>query len=65
MSKKLGTAAIAATLLGLATIAATSGQAQAEKRTFTVAAVEMKGGVTVDKEPFPDRCACRPVPATF
>src|SRR5436190_10159398 len=23
------------------------------KRTFTVAAVEMKGGVTVDKEPFP------------
>jgi len=53
MSKKIMTAAIAATLLGLATIAVTSGQAQAEKRTFTVAAVEMKGGVTVDKEPFP------------
>jgi hypothetical protein len=53
MSKKIMTAAIAATLLGLATIAVTSGPAQAEKRTFTVAAVEMKGGVTVDKEPFP------------
>jgi len=53
MSKKIMTAAIASTLLGLVTIAVTSGQAQAEKRTFTVAAVEMKGGVTVDKEPFP------------
>jgi hypothetical protein len=53
MSQKLMTAAVAAVLLGLATIALTSGQAQAEKRTFTVAAVEMKGGVTVDKEPFP------------
>ena len=53
MSKKLGKAAIAATLLGLTTIVATSGQVQAEKRTFTIAAVEMKGGVTVDKEPFP------------
>ena len=53
MSKKIMPAAIAGTLLGLVTIAVTSGQAQAEKRTFTVAAVEMKGGVTVDKEPFP------------
>ena len=53
MLKKLGKAAIAATLLGLTTIVATSGQVQAEKRTFTIAAVEMKGGVTVDKEPFP------------
>ena len=34
MSKKLGKAAIAATLLGLTTIVATSGQVQAEKRTF-------------------------------
>jgi uncharacterized low-complexity protein len=57
MSKKIMTAAIAATLLGLATIAVTSGPAQAEKRTFTVAAVEMKGGVTVDKAAVPDRCA--------
>ena len=53
MSKKIMTAAVAAILPSLATIALTSGQAQAEKRTFTVAAVEMKGGVTVDKEPFP------------
>jgi len=53
MSKKIMPAAIAGTLLGLVTIAVTSGQAQAEKRTFTVAAVEMKGDVTVDKEPFP------------
>jgi len=53
MSHKIMTATVAAALLGLATIALTSGQAQAEKRTFTVAAVEMKGGVTVDKEPFP------------
>ena len=43
MSKKIMTAAIAGTLLGLVTIAITSGHAQAEKRTFTVAAVEMKG----------------------
>ena len=43
MSKKIMPAAIAGTLLGLVTIAVTSGQAQAEKRTFTVAAVEMKG----------------------
>jgi hypothetical protein len=53
MSQKIMTATVASVLLGLATIALTSGQAQAEKRTFTVAAVEMKGGVTVDKEPFP------------
>jgi hypothetical protein len=53
MSQKIMTATVAAVLLGLAAIALTSGQAQAENRTFTVAAVEMKGGVTVDKEPFP------------
>ena len=56
MSTKM-TVAVAATLLGLATIAITSGQAQAEQRTFTVAAVEMKGGVAVDKEPFPTEAA--------
>jgi hypothetical protein len=53
MPKKIVTAAVAAILPGPAALALTSGQAQAEKRTFTVAAVEMKGGVTVDKEPFP------------
>lgn len=53
MSKQFMKAPIAAMLLGLTAIVATSGQAQAEKRTFTIAAVEMKGGVTVDKEQFP------------
>jgi heme/copper-type cytochrome/quinol oxidase subunit 2 len=50
MSKKI--IMMAAALLGFATIGATS-EAQAEKRTFTLAAVEMKGGATVDKESFP------------
>lgn len=36
-----------------------TGNALAEKRFFTVAAVEPKGGVTADKEPFPSE----PLPA--
>lgn len=30
-------------------------EAQAAKRSFTIAAVEPKGGATVDKEPFPEK----------
>ena len=44
---------VSATLLVLAAIAGTSGQALAEKRSFTIAAVEPKGGATTDKEQFP------------
>jgi len=53
MLKQLMNAPIGVVLLGLMATVAASGQAQAEKRTFTIAAVEMKGGVTVDKEQFP------------
>lgn len=34
-------------------MAGSLGEAQAAKRSFTIAAVEPKGGTTVDKEPFP------------
>lgn len=34
-------------------LAAFTSEARAEKRFFTIAAVEPKGGVTTDKEPFP------------
>jgi Cupredoxin-like domain len=44
---------VSAMLLVLATIAGASGHALAEKRSFTIAAVELKGGATTDKEPFP------------
>src|SRR6266852_961680 len=53
MLKQLMNAPIGVVLLGLMATVAASAQAQAEKRTFTIAAVEMKGGVTVDKEQFP------------
>ena len=46
-------APISTILLAGATLAGMSGQAQAEKRSFTIAAVELKGGATVDKEQFP------------
>jgi hypothetical protein len=52
MSKRLMNAPIPVVLLVLAA-AGTTGQVQAEKRNFTIAAVEMKGGATVDKEQFP------------
>ena len=37
----------------MAALLASSAEAQAPKRFFTIAAVEPKGGTTVDKEPFP------------
>lgn len=43
----------AAVLAGLSVAAAWTTPAWAEKRFFTVLAVEPKGGATVDKEPFP------------
>ena len=39
--------------LAAAGLAMFAGDARAEKRFFTIAAVEPKGGVTTDKEPFP------------
>jgi hypothetical protein len=42
----------ALTTIGLL-IAGSLGEAQAAKRSFTIAAVEPKSGTTVDKEPFP------------
>ncbi len=44
---------VAATMLGFGIALATLGSALAEKRHIVVAAVEAKGGVTVDKESFP------------
>lgn len=44
---------LAATMLGFGIVLAALGSAQAEKRHIVVAAVEPKGGVTVDKEAFP------------
>ena len=44
---------ITATGIAVACLATFSGEALAEKRFFTIAAVEPKGGVTTDKEPFP------------
>lgn len=45
-------AAAAIALIGMG-IVAKPGSAHAEKRFFTIAAIEPKGGTTVDKEPFP------------
>ncbi len=53
MSKQLIKSPIVAMLLGLTTVLATSGPAQAEKRTFTIAALEPRGGANIDQEPFP------------
>lgn len=39
--------------LGLMALVAVSSEARAEKRFFTIAAVEPKGGTTTDKEAFP------------
>lgn len=44
-------ALLVALMAGL--LAVMPGTALAEKRSFTIAAVEPKGGTTVDKEPFP------------
>jgi hypothetical protein len=44
--------ASALTTIGIL-IAGSLAEAQAAKRSFTIAAVEPKGGTTVDKEPFP------------
>jgi hypothetical protein len=43
----------AAAVLGLVGLGAGSGPAAAEKRFFTIAAVEPQGNTTADKEPFP------------
>jgi plastocyanin len=51
-----GTLAVLASLVGAA---AWTSAASAEKRFFTILAVEPKGGATVDKEPFPTE----PLPA--
>src|SRR5713101_9149502 len=59
MSKQLIKSPIVAMLLGLATVLATSGHAQAEQRTFTIAALEPRGVANVDQEPFP----AEPLPA--
>jgi plastocyanin len=55
MSKIQINAVASALLVGFAVSLATpaTAQDQSMKRMFTVAAVEPKGGVTVDKEPFP------------
>ena len=49
----LWTRALAVLLAGLAGATAWASPAWAEKRSFTILAVEPKGGTTVDKEPFP------------
>jgi plastocyanin len=48
----LGSRMLAGALIG-ACLAGAPDFAQAEKRFFTIAAVEPKGGTTADKEPFP------------
>ena len=53
MSRLFMKTPISAVLLAVTSVAGTSGQAHAEKRSFTIAAVEAKGGATVDKEQFP------------
>lgn len=53
MFERLAKAPTSAVLLAGMTIASMSWQAQAEMRGFTIAAVELKGGAAVDKEPFP------------
>jgi hypothetical protein len=59
VSKPLIKLPIVAIVFGLTTIMATSGHVQAEQRTFTIAAVEPRGGANVDQEPFPTE----PLPA--
>jgi len=59
MSKQLMKSPIAAMLLGLTTVVAPSGHVQAAQRTFTIAALEPRGGANVDQEPFPTE----PLPA--
>jgi hypothetical protein len=51
--ERAGTGALARALAALLWGAAGAGAAQAAERVFTIAAVEPKGGTTVDKEPFP------------
>jgi plastocyanin len=48
-----GKRALGAAMLALLSSFAVSGTAQAEQRFFTVLAVEPRGGVTTDREPFP------------
>jgi len=43
----------AAIVIACAAVAGMSGSAEAGKRTFTILAIEPKGGATIDKEPFP------------
>jgi hypothetical protein len=50
--------AAATALLGLVALFAAGRQTQAEQRSFTIAAIESKGGASVEKEPFPNE----PVP---
>jgi hypothetical protein len=45
--------AVTAAVLGIAALAGVSSPAAAEKRVFTIAAVEPQGNTTADKEPFP------------
>jgi Cupredoxin-like domain len=50
--ERIGSAAAAA-VLGVVALASGTTPAAAEKRLFTIAAVEPKGNATADKEPFP------------
>ena len=50
-NNRLATGMVAGALLAVGTV--WPGQALAEKRFFTILAIEPKGGTTVDKEPFP------------
>ena len=59
MSVQLMKLLIVGVLLGLTTIVATSRHVQAEQRTFTIAALEPRGGANVDQEPIPNE----PLPA--
>jgi plastocyanin len=52
MSNKAMKTLFAAVLLNAVAVVAT-GEARAEQRSFTIAAVEPKGSASVDKEPFP------------
>jgi hypothetical protein len=45
--------AVAAAVFGVVALGCGSSPAAAEKRVFTIAAVEPKGNTTADKEPFP------------
>lgn len=59
MSRQSIAPAIAAALIGLSAVLASSSTANAAERSFTIAAFEAKGGATTDKEPFP----AAPLPA--